>query len=166
MDPIVEAYLKKHEIQYVYHTHPAVFTCEEARIHCKHVPGLACKNLLLRDKDNKGSTRGFYLVIMPAEKRLQMSLLQQKFGAKKLRFAKPEELMELMKLEPGSVSPMGLINDKEHQIIVLIDQEIWNAEIVSFHPNVNTASLEMKKEMFHKLMATFQNERSVINIQV
>jgi len=74
--------------------------------------------------------------------------------------------MELMKLEPGSVSPMGLINDKEHQIIVLIDQEIWNAEIVSFHPNVNTASLEMKKEMFHKLMATFQNERSVINIQV
>lgn len=164
MNQLLEVYLKKQDIEYRSHTHPAVFTCEEARIHCKHVPGLACKNLLLRDKNNNGSTRAFYLVIMPAEKRLQMSVLQQTLGAKKLTFAKPEEMMKLMKLEPGSVSPLGLINDKEHQIKVIIDQEIWDAKIVNFHPNVNTASLELKKEMFHRLMESFENEKRIIEI--
>ncbi len=164
MDQAVETYLKKHQIVYAQHTHPAVFTCEEARIHCKHVPGLACKNLLLRDKNNNGSTRAFYLVIMPAEKKLNMKELAAQLGAQHLTFAKPEELMDLMKLEPGSVSPLGLINDKEHQIKVIIDQEIWDAEIVSFHPNVNTASLELKKAMFHKVMESFENERQILTI--
>ena len=160
MDPTVQQYLKEHNIEYILHEHKAVFTCEEAAIHCKDVPGLPCKNLFLKDK----KTNTFYLVVMPAKKRLQIKDLGKKLELKHLTFGKPEEMQAILKLDPGSVSPLGLINDKEHKTTIIMDKDVWDAEIVSFHPNINTATLELKKEEFHKLIESFGNKKRLMDL--
>lgn len=158
MESYLEQYLKSNSVEYGLYTHPAVYTVEEAKIHCKDVPGLGCKNLFLKDKE-EGK---FFLVIMPAERRLQMKELAPKIGAKKLTFANEEELLSILKLTPGAVSPLGLINDKDNLVIVIIDKEVWDAELVSFHPNVNTESITLNKENFHKFIASLQNNKKIL----
>src|SRR3990167_8246235 len=105
----VEDFLKSHNIQYALHEHPAVSTCEEAEKYCGDIPGLACKNLLLRDK--KG--RRYFLFVLPAEKRADLKQIGEIVGEKRVSFANAEALKEKLGLEPGAVSPFGLLNDKK-----------------------------------------------------
>ncbi len=162
MQPEVKQYLEHHNITPIIHKHPPVFSVDEAAIHCKDIPGLHCKNLFLKGKKKKDTN--YNLVIMNAHKRLNINNLAKILNLKKLTFANEEELMHHLKLKPGSVSPLGLINDKNHKVKVIIDQEVWQAPIVNFHPNINTASLEFTQEQFHKIMNTFENEKRVLNI--
>lgn len=164
MEPTLKQYLEQHNINYILHEHPAVFTCEEADIHCKDVPGMPGKNLFLKEKDSSGKTQNYVIVIMPAEKRLNLKALQKQLEVKKLTFCNEEELKQYLNLTPGSVSPFGLINDKEHEVKVLIDEDLWNADVVNFHPNINTASLELKKEEFHKYINSLENEVRIIGL--
>jgi len=157
---IVEDFLKSKNIKYVLHEHPAVYTCEEAEKSCSNIPGLACKNLLLRDK--KG--RRYFLVVLPATKRSDLKKFAEIVGENKVTFASPEDLMEKLRLEPGAVSPFGLLNDKKNEVEVYIDGEVYNADIVSFHPNRNTASLELSGEMFHKFLQSIENLNKVIDL--
>jgi len=101
---------------------------------------------------------------MPAPKRLDVRALEKHLGIKKLRFGKPEALLAILALTPGAVSPLGLINDKQQKAIVIIAKEVWDAEIVGFHPNVNTATLEIKKEFFQRLMNSFNNKKLIVEI--
>lgn len=156
----VEEYLSEHNITYIKHSHPPVFTVEEAAIHCKDVPGIACKNLFLKEKET--STPHYFLVILPAEKRLNINALAKLLNIRKLTFASADELMQYLDLTPGSVSPLGLINDTTHKVKVILDQEIWDAPLINFHPNINTASLEFTSDQFHKLMNTFLNEKKIL----
>ncbi len=148
----IQDHLLQHCITYGLHTHPPVFTCEEADKHCRNIPGLACKTLFLKSKKGEG----YYLVLMPGAKRLQMKLLSPILGAKELTFAKPEELQSILGLTPGAVSPLGLLNDHKQSVgKVLVEQGVWDAAIVSFHPNINTETLGFAQADFHKLMASF-----------
>ncbi|MBI5397977.1 prolyl-tRNA synthetase associated domain-containing protein [Candidatus Woesearchaeota archaeon] len=151
MEKYVEEYLKKNGIEYRLYGHPAVFTCEEAEIHCKDVPGMACKNLFLREKD----TGKFFLVIMPASERLAMKKLEKILGIKKLAFAKEEELFYILKLTPGAVSPLGLVNDMNKMTQTVVDSKVWNADELSFHPNLNTESIALSNTAFRKLITSF-----------
>ena len=72
--------------------------------------------------------------------------IEKRLGQGKLSFASPERLLKHLGLTPGSVTPFGLINNSEHDVIVFIDSELQNAEKVSFHPCINTASLIIKKD--------------------
>lgn len=154
----VEEYLQDNQIKYVLHEHPAVYTCEEAEKHCGDIPGLACKNLLLKDK--KG--RRYFLIVLPAEKRADLKGIGKTVGESKVSFASPEALKEKLGLEPGAVSPFGLLNDKNHEVEVYVDEKVYNADIVSFHPNRNTASLELTGEMFRKFLQAIENKVHVI----
>lgn len=165
MDPTLEQFLKNNKINYVVHEHKAVFTCEEAAIHCKDVPGLPCKNLFLKDKEAKDERRKYFLVIMPAKKRLQMKPLGKQLQLRHITFGKPNEMQEILKLDPGSVSPLGLMNDKDNITNVIVDKEVWDSGVVSFHPNINTASLELKQEDFHKLMNAFGNRFEIKELE-
>lgn len=69
-----------------------------------------------------------------------------------------------MSLTPGSVSPFGLINNKDNDIEVYIDEEIYNSELVNFHPNINTASLSLNREMFHKYLKIIPHNIQIINL--
>lgn len=157
---IVEDFLKSKKIEYVLHEHPAVYTCEDVEKRCGNVPGLACKNLLLRDK--KG--RRYFLVILPATKRTDLKKFAGIVGEDKMSFASPEALMDKLGLEPGAVSPFGLLNDKKNEVEVYVDSEVYNADVVSFLPNRNTASLELSGEMFRKFLQSIENFNKVIDL--
>lgn len=158
MTPEVQQFLTDHNITYRLHEHPAVFTCEEAEIHCAYIPGTACKNLFLKE-DKTGQ---YFLVILPAHMQMNLKEFQIAQNLRKLSFARDERLMEVLKLSPGSVSPFGLVNDVKNKTILYIDQEVWNAPIVTFHPNVNTETLELTHEMFEKCVEGFGNEYRIM----
>lgn len=160
MQTKLKDFFEKHSIQYILHKHPAVFTCEEAEEHCSDIPGIAAKNLFIREqkKDN------FFLVVMPAAKRMNMKEFGKIIQVKKLTFAKTEELEEIMGLKPGAVSPFGLVNDTKSKVKLFIDQDLWNTEIVSFHPNVNTATLELNQANFRKYVNVLENKTEILEL--
>jgi len=148
MEDSLKKWLADHEINYVLHTHPPVFTVPEAKIHCAHIPGTHCKNLFLK---NKGSGQ-FYLVTIPQEKRLDLKKFSKMINASKIRFGESEDLIELLGLTPGAVSPIGLVNDTKNRVIFIIDKDVWNAKDICCHPNNNTETLQMSGLDFRKLI--------------
>lgn len=156
----VEEFLKNNNIDYVLHEHPAVYTCEEAREHCSHVPGAASKNLFLRD-DKK---RRYFLVILDSKKKVDLKALGEVFGLKRLSFASDNDLKEKLGLEPGAVSLFGLLNDQDNDVELYIDRDFYEEPIVNFHPNRNTASIELSNEMFCKCLKALNHEINVTEL--
>ncbi|MFW9942388.1 MAG: prolyl-tRNA synthetase associated domain-containing protein [Candidatus Thorarchaeota archaeon] len=148
MEESLKQWLADHDIQYTLHTHPAVFTVPEAEIHTGHIPGAHCKNLFLKNK----KSGQLYLVTIPYGKRLDINQFRRMIGAPKVRFAGPEDLLEFLGITPGAVSPIGLVNDINNKVIFMVDEEIWNADEVCCHPNVNTETLQIPGPEFQKLI--------------
>jgi len=157
MDTQLLSYLDKNNIRYKIHVHPAVFTVYESKELKQKIPGLHCKTLFLKDENGM-----FYLVGMPAEKRLNIKKLEKYLGVKKLRFGSEGELKREVNLEPGSVSIFGAIYIKDKNIKLVIDKEVWDAEITGFHPNFNTATLEIKHEDLKKFYDSLSCEKEIV----
>jgi Ala-tRNA(Pro) deacylase len=157
---IVEDFLKENKIDYVVHEHPAVLTCEEAKEHCSHVPGVASKNLFLRDEKKQR----YFLVILDASKRADLKKLGEIFAAKRLSFANEVELKEKLGLEPGSVSLFGILNDKKKEVELYIDSDFYDESVVNFHPNRNTASVELSREMLKKVLDCLEHKSNIVEI--
>ena len=153
----ITEYLKKRGIKFNTFTHPPVYTCEEAERYNKEIRGIRSKNLFIKDRKSKR----FYLVIIPANKKLELDRLEV-ILQDKLKFANNDDLKNILGLESGAVSPFGLINDKEAKVDVAIDKEIWNSDFVSFHPNINTETLELSKEGFHAYISSLKNKTKII----
>lgn len=111
---------------------------------CKEVEDLLgceiCKNLLLT---NRQQTE-VYLLIMPGDKPFKTKILSKQIGTARLSFATPEQMLELLDITPGSVSILGLMNDKNRKVHLLIDKDLEKAEFFGCHPCINTSSLKMK----------------------
>ena len=105
MKESLKKWLAENNIQYILHTHPAVFTVPEAKIHCGHIPGTHCKNLFLKNK----KSGQLYLVTIPYNKRLDLNQYRKMIGAPKVRFAGPEDLLEVLGITPGAVSICSFI---------------------------------------------------------
>lgn len=148
----VKRFLEEGGIRYELIEHKAVFTCDD--VLDVEIPGATLKNLFVRDK---GSER-FYLVVLPDHKRLDMKNLERLVGSKKLTFGKPPELMEKLGIEPGSVSPLCLLNNPERDVKIFIDREGWEAPVVNIHPNKNTASIVLDRENFRRLIESLGAE--------
>lgn len=145
--------LKQLEIPYKQHNHPPVYTVEKAKKHWTRIQGAHCKNLFLRNK--KGNHH--YLVILEATKAADLKGLRRKLGEDGLSFASSKRLKKYLGLEPGAVSPFGLINDHANQVKVVIDQDLKSAKIVNFHPNVNTATVGISFADFERFLAWTKN---------
>ena len=135
-------------IPFEVHSHPPVYTVEEAEKHWENVKGTHCKNLFVRNK--KGNRH--YIVIMESSKRADLKELNRQLGEDRLSFASPERMKRLLGLEPGAVSPFGLINDSGKEVQVVVDKDLRTADWVSFHPNVNTATLTLGFEDFERYL--------------
>ena len=133
----VRAQLDALGISFEPYSHPPVATAEEAAQHWSGIDAAHCKNLFLR---NQKGTR-YYLVIIEHTKRADLRAVAAQIGDGKLSFASPERLMTHLGLTPGSVSPFGLTHDREHRVRIVIDRDLQSAERISFHPNINTATL-------------------------
>jgi Ala-tRNA(Pro) deacylase len=146
--------LEELEISFIRHAHPPVFTVEEAEKHWTQVTGAHCKNLFLRNK--KGNRH--YLVILEASKAADLKSLNRLLGEDRLSFASEKRLMKFLGLETGAVSVFGLINDKENDVKVVIDEALKKADIINFHPNVNTATIGISVRDFEKFLAWCGND--------
>jgi Ala-tRNA(Pro) deacylase len=160
METSLESWLKNNKISYKLYTHPAVFTVHEAKIHCGHIPGTHCKNLFLIDK----KTETYFLVTIPHEKGLDLKKFRKLVRAPKIRFVDPENLWNILKITPGAVSPIGLVNDKENRTIFYVDLNVWNAKEVCCHPNINTETLQLSKENFQKLIIATGNKIEIAEL--
>jgi Ala-tRNA(Pro) deacylase len=151
--PAVVAALDALIIPYQLHSHPPVFTGEEAALHWADIPGTRVKNLFLRNK--KGDRH--YLVILGIEKEANLRDLVRVIGDDRLSFGSPERLMQHLGLTPGSVSPFGLLNDAGGHVTVIVDEELRQAERLIFHPNINTASVTIAVADFERFLASRSN---------
>lgn len=138
------------DIKYIKHEHPPVFTCEEADKYWINTQAAHTKNLFLKTEK---PPHKYFLYILECKKRADLKQLAAKLETGRLTFGKDAELKEMLDLTPGSVSPFGLINDKDHKVAVLINHELTNYELLLFHPNTNTATLEINWDDFHKFLS-------------
>jgi Ala-tRNA(Pro) deacylase len=156
----VDDCLSRLGIAYERVTHPPVATVEEAEPHWAGIDAAHCKNLFLRNQ--KGNRH--YLVIIAHTKRADLRAVAGQIGDGKLSFASPERLMTYLGLTPGSVSPFGLINDCDHHVRVFIDRDLKQAARITFHPNVNTATLVLAYADFERFLADCGNPVSYITV--
>jgi Ala-tRNA(Pro) deacylase len=139
---------EKLDISFEYHEHPPLATIEDAKIHWKDYNSGRCKNIFFRN--HKGDRH--YLVILEHLRQLDIKDLEKRLRQGKLTFASDKRLKQFLGLEPGSVSPFGLINDKEKHVYLFIDEKLQDYDRLAFHPNVNTASLVISKSDFLKFL--------------
>jgi Ala-tRNA(Pro) deacylase len=142
------ALLEKLAISYEYHEHPPLATINDAIIHWKDYNSGRCKNIFFRN--HKGNRH--YLVILEHLRLLDIHDLEKRLRQGKLTFASDKRLKKRLGLEPGSVSPFGLINDTEKNVHLFIDEKLQESERLAFHPNVNTATLVISKTDFLRFL--------------
>jgi Ala-tRNA(Pro) deacylase len=137
--------------------HPPVFTVEEAKKVHDDIPGGHCKNLFC--KDEKGV---LWLIVALEDAKIDLKAAKDKIGSKRLTFGKPELLLEIMGVEPGSVTPFGLMNDKEAKTNVILDEAMMKLPMLNFHPLKNDATTTISAEDLQKFIrATGHNPRIV-----
>lgn len=140
--------LKKLSIDFEYHEHPPVATIEAALEHWRDYKSGRCKNIFFRN--HKGNRH--YLVVLEHLRQLDIHDLEKRLKQGKLSFASDRRLKERLGLEPGSVSPFGLINDREKNVHLFIDEKLREQERLAFHPNVNTATLVIRQDDLRKFL--------------
>ena len=101
-----------------------------------------CKNLLLC---NRQCTQ-FYLLMLPGDKHFKTSVLSKEIGSSRLSFASPEYMERFLDITPGSLSVLGLMNDKDNQVQLLMDEDVLKGEFFGCHPCINTSSLRLRME--------------------
>jgi Ala-tRNA(Pro) deacylase len=115
--------------------HQPVFTVDQAKIVHDDMPGGHCKNLFC--KDEKGV---LWLIVALEDAGIDLKAAPAKIGSKRLSFGKPELLMEVLGIEPGSVTPFSLINDKTNRVNVILDEAMMKLDPLNFHPLKNDAT--------------------------
>ncbi len=118
-----------------------------------------CKNLFLCTANKKH----YYLLMMPGDKPFKTKLLSKQINSSRLSFGKPEHMLEYLNIEPGSVSIMGLMNDHENHVQLLIDEDVLKDEYLGCHPCVNTSSLKLSiQEVLEKFLPAVHHEPIIV----
>ncbi len=129
--------------------HEPAMTMEVCQEIDKVLQAVICKNLFLCNRQQTT----FYLLMIPDTKVFHTKDLSAQIGSARLSFAKPEYMEEFLDITPGSVSVMGLMNDKDHRVQLLIDEDVLNSEYVGCHPCINTSSIRFKvKDLVEKVI--------------
>ena len=129
-------------IQYQRIDHEAAMTMEACAAIDEVLNATICKNLLLCNRQ----CTAFYLLMIPGDKVFKTSALSKQIGSSRLSFAAPEYMEQYLDITPGSVSVLGLMNDKENHVGLLIDTDVLKGEYIGCHPCINTSSLRLRTE--------------------
>jgi Ala-tRNA(Pro) deacylase len=120
-----------------------------------------CKNLFLCNAQKTN----FYLLMMPGNKKFKTADLSKQIQTSRLSFAAPEFMEEFLDITPGSVSVLGLMNDHDNKVKLLIDREILNNEYVGCHPCINTSSLKIKLfDLLNKFLPNTKHEPVIVDL--
>ena len=156
----VYARLDELGIAYTRYEHPPITSAEAGEQYWSGIDAAHCKNLFMR---NQKGTR-HYIVILQYQKRADLRAVADQIGDGKLSFGSPERLMKHLGLEPGSVSPFGLIHDAEHAVRIAIDRDLKSAAKISFHPNINTATIVLAFADFQRFLEASGNPVQYVTV--
>lgn len=141
--------------------HKAVYTMDEVNDIYVPYPEYDAKNLFVRD-DKK---RNYYLITVKGNKKVDLKEFRKNNNTRPLSFASENDLMTILNLIPGSVTPLGLLNDQELKVSFYLDKEfLTGKEIIGVHPNDNTATIWLKVEDLITLIKDHGNEVTIINL--
>ena len=135
------------------------FKAESSEERTRHA--IICKNLFLC---NKQRTR-FYLLMIPGDKKFLTKNLSAQINSARLSFAGEEDMLRYLDITPGSVSVLGLMNDKDNAVQLLIDSDVLKSEYVGCHPCINTSSLRMRtRDLIEKIMPAIHHEPIIVTL--
>ena len=142
--------------------HEAAFTMEA----CKEVDEALgvemCKNLFLCNRQETT----FYLLMIPGDKKFKTKDLSAQIHSSRLSFAKETYMEELLDITPGSVSVLGLMNDREHRVQLLVDRDVLEGDYIGCHPCINTSSLRIRqKDMWEKIVPALEHEPVFVTLE-
>ena len=151
-------FIKSKNIWYEITEHKAVYNMEELKEVDIPYPEYDAKNLFVRD-DKK---RNYYLITVKGDKRIDLKEFRKKNNMRPLSFASEDDLLNIMNLRAGSVTPLGLLNDKENKVQFYIDKDFMkDKHIIGVHPNDNTATLWIKVE---DLIDIIKENGNIVNV--
>lgn len=153
-------FLTTNNIEHSWYTHNEAPTIEIARTQWRADGSKHCKNLFFRN--HKGNRH--YLVILDCERDLDIHDLEHRLHQGKLSFASPQRMEKYLGLTPGSVSPFGLINDKENHVHLFIDSNLQKETSLSFHPNDNRATVVISQQQFMHYLQIVGNSYEFIEM--
>ena len=146
-------------IDYQQVDHDAAMTMEACAAIDQVLGTAMCKNLLLCNRQ----CSQFYLLLIPGDKPFKTSVLSKQIGSSRLSFASGEYMEQFLDITPGSLSVMGLMNDKENQVTLLVDEEVLADEYIGVHPCINTSSLRLKTaDLVEKLLPAMGHPMTVV----
>ena len=153
--------LEKLEIPFTQVDHPAAATMADLTETDRILGAAVCKNLLLC---NRQCTE-LYLLMIPGSKPFKTKYLSKQIGSARLSFAAPEYMEQYLDITPGSLSVLGLMNDKDNQVQLLIDADLLGSESIGMHPCINTSSLALKtQDLLEKILPAVQHSYRAVEL--
>ena len=153
-------FLNEKGIIYEKMEHKAIYNMEEAsQINFPH-PESEAKNLFVRDDKKKN----YYLITVKGDKKVNLKEFKSKNNTRSLGFASEKDLLNIMNLTPGEVSPLGILNDKDLKVKYFIDQEFKDSQLIAVHPNDNTATIWLKVEDLIKIIKEHGNPVTIFEV--
>ena len=141
--------------------HEAAMTMEACAAVDEVLDATICKNLLLCNRQKTD----FYLLMIVGDKHFKTSVLSKEIGSSRLSFADGEFMEEFLDITPGSLSVLGLMNDKDHRVKLLIDEDILKGEYFGCHPCINTSSLRLKTaDLMEKIIPAMDHEPRMVTL--
>ena len=141
--------------------HEAAMTMEACAEIDKVLDATICKNLLLCNRQ----CTAFYLLMIPGEKHFKTSVFSKLIGSSRLSFAAPEYMAEFLDITPGSLSVLGLANDKDHRVKLLIDADVLKGEYIGCHPCINTSSLRLRtQDLMEKIIPAMGHAPQMVEL--
>ena len=135
--------------------HEAAMTMEACEEIDKMLDATICKNLFLCNRQETS----FYLLMIPGDKKFKTKELSSQIGSARLSFAKDTYMEEFLDITPGSMSVLGLMNDKENRVQLLIDEDVLRGKYIGCHPCINTSSLRLRTEdLLQKIIPAMEHE--------
>jgi Ala-tRNA(Pro) deacylase len=154
------ALLNRHGLAFERVEHIPVFTIDEALAATPSLPGIKTKNVFLRDA--KGQRH--FLVIVPHDRRLDLSALAKVLATSKLSMGSADRLLRTLGITPGAVSVFALVNDREQVVEVVLDEAVWQAAEVQAHPLVNTATVAIGHDALVRFLAVTGHSPRVVAV--
>ena len=157
----VYAFLDSLGIEYNRVDHEPAMTMEACEEVDKALGAVMCKNLFLSNRQETV----FYLLLIPGDKPFKTKDLSAQLGVARLSFGKAEFMEEYLDITPGSLSVLGLMNDKENKVQLLIDEDVLSSELIGCHPCVNTSSLSITvKDLKEKIIPALSHEPIIVKL--
>ena len=152
--------LNDNGFEYFVEEHAPLFTVEDSQSLRGQIEGAHSKNLFLKD-----AKANFFLISIEESASIDLKKTMQQIQSKKLSFAKPEYLQDILGIEPGSVSPFALLNDTKKQVKFYLDRSFLDSETVNFHPLINTATVNISPQNLIELIEKYHNPVNYIDLE-